>query len=274
MDFSEDANNFYFNEQNKKKRKEIEQKYDASFSKPDDSDLSPALESKFLNNIQQFEEQFKIAEEVELIEYLGNPIFKKLEEIDLQELEKEIINVLSIYNKNQVDISVNKDSDVSEKEYYTFLTEELPKHTIQNMRIPGMIANFIYEEFHPSNKLDSMMAIEDTLIAAFDKDREYGMTFVANENLQNAKGKSISKEEFENSIYQLFDDVAEIIEKELEFTKFEFGDENIVHSNFIIRYKSEKTFEEIDKVFNFIFWLVHSEFGGMEIVKYEVSEDG
>lgn len=270
MDYSEDANNFYLNEQNKKKRKEIEKKYDASFSKPDDSDLSPALESKFLNHIQQFEEQFEITEDIELIEYLGNPKFKKIEEINLQELEKEIEIVLSIYNENLVNVS--DDSEVTAKDIYMFLTEELPKHVMQNMRISGMTTNFIYEEFHPSNKLDAKMAIEDTLIAAFHKDREFGMTFVANENLQNEEGKPISKKEFENSLYLLFDDVAEIIEKELEFNKFEFGNQNIVHSNFIIRYKRKKTFEEIDKVFNFIFWLVHSEFGGMEIVKYQVSK--
>jgi len=193
-----------------------------------------------------------------------------LEEIDLQELKKEIINVLAIYNKKQVNISVSEESEVTEKKYYTFLTEELPKHVMQNMRIYGMTTNFSYEEFHPSCKLDAKMAIEDTLMAAFDKDREFGMTFVATENLQNTKGKSISKEEFENSLYQLFDDVAEIIENELEFTKFEFGNKNIVYSNFIIRYKRKKTFEEIDEVFNFTFWLVHSEFGGMEIIRYQV----
>jgi len=271
MDYSEDANNFYLNEQNKKIKKEMEDKYSASFSDTDDSNLSPTLENTFLNYIKQFEEQSEIAEDIELLEYLGNPQFKKLEEINLQELSKEIDNVLSIYNENLVNISVSEDSEVTEDEYYNFLTIELPKHVMQNMRVSGMTTNFIYEEFHPSDKLDVKMAIEDVLIAAFDKDREFGMTFVANENLQNEEGKIISKKEFQKSLYQLFDDVSEIIEKELVFSKFEFGDENIVHSNFIIRYKQKNTFEEIDKVFSFIFWLVHSEFGGMEIIKYQVS---
>ncbi|MDA3862122.1 MAG: hypothetical protein PF445_12950, partial [Melioribacteraceae bacterium] len=67
MNLSEDANNFFLNEQNKKRKKEMEDKYDASFHKPDDSDLSPTLENEFLNYIQQFEEQSKISEDVEVI---------------------------------------------------------------------------------------------------------------------------------------------------------------------------------------------------------------
>ncbi|MBU0474316.1 MAG: hypothetical protein KKF62_09140 [Bacteroidetes bacterium] len=267
MNLSEDANNYFLNEQNKKKKKEIEDKYDATFHKPDDSDLSPALENEFLNYIQQFEEQFETTDDIEVLEYLGNPIFKKLEEILPNEIESEIEKVLNIYFENNVNIHVSEESEITDAEYYTFLTEELPKHKMQNMRISGMNINFIYEEFHPSIKLDSKMAIEDTLLSAISKNREYGMTFVSNENLHNSEGKSISKIEFKNSLYKLFDDVDEIIEKEFVFNKFEFGNENIVNTDFIIRYKQKKSFNEIDKVFNFMFWLTECEYGGMEIVR-------
>ncbi|HED05958.1 MAG TPA: hypothetical protein ENI61_04675 [Ignavibacteria bacterium] len=270
MKYSEDANNFYLNEQNKKKKKELEEKYGASFDNPGGSNIPPAIEDKFLNYVQQFEEQSENAEDIKLIEYLGNPIFKKLDEIEQTELLREIDNVLEIYSENQINVDIIEEDEVTEEDFYKFLTEELPQYVTQNMHVPGMTLNFIYEEFHPSNKLDAKQSVESTLFSAISKDRDFGMTYVAGEGLLSSDGESIKEKEFKEGLYLLFNDVEEVIEREVVFNNFEFGDENIVNADFILRYKKKNTSEEINKIFNFTFWLRRSEFEGMDIVRYRI----
>jgi hypothetical protein len=53
------------------RKKELESKYGASFSESES--LSPELESKWLDNIEQFEQQYDNAESITVWEYIGNP---------------------------------------------------------------------------------------------------------------------------------------------------------------------------------------------------------
>ena len=56
---------------------------------------------------------------------------------------------MNILNKNSIQLDTI--CDVEEREIYRFVTEELFSHKMDNMRIPGMMACFIYEEFHPNH---------------------------------------------------------------------------------------------------------------------------
>ena len=271
MEYSEDARNFYFNEQNKKKKKEIEEKFDGKFYKSDDSKLTPDIENQFLDNILEFEKQFENAKYIKLINFIGNPVFKNIDELSESNLPAEIDKVLGIYNENGVNVDILEKEDVSDKDFYIFLTEELPKHETDNLKLPGWTINFIYEEFHPSDKLDAKNAVEDVLLDAVFQNREDGPTYIAKNNLFNPEGKPISKNEFLRGLYSIFDGVGEIIEREFFFNDFQFGNENSVNVDFILRYKNKNYSEEIDKVFNFTFWLCHSEYGGMEVIRYKLN---
>lgn len=270
MDYSEDAHNFYLNEQNKKKRKEIKEKFDGEFYKPDDSELTPDIENQFLENILEFEKQFENAEYIKLINFIGNPVLKNIDELSEADLPAEINKVLDIYHENGVNVGVLEKGDVSDKDFYIFLTEELPKHETDNLKLPGWTINFIYEEFHPSDKLDAKDAVEDVLLDAVFQNREDGPTYISKNHLFNAEGKPISKNEFLRGLYSIFDGVEEIIERDFVYNDFQFGEQNSVNVDFILRYKKKNSLVKTDKVLNFIFWLCHSEYGGMEVTRYKL----
>ena len=269
MDYSEDANNFYLNEQNKKKQKEIKEKFKGEFFKPDDSKVTPDIENQFLDNILEFEKQFENAEYIKLINFIGKPVFKNINELSEANLPAEIDKVLEIYNKNGVNMDVLEEEDVSDKDFYIFLTEELPKHETDNIKLPGWTINFIYEEFHPSDKLNIKDAVRDVLLEAVHQSFEDGPTYLSKE-LLTSEGEIISKNDFLKNLYSIFNDVDEVIEQDFAYRDFKFGDENSVNVDFILRYKKKNSLVEDDKVFKFIFRLCRSEYGGMEVTRYQL----
>ncbi len=109
-DYSEDSQNFYINEQNKKKKKELEEKYGmTSFS--GNSEAPPEVMNNFLDYIQQFEENWEKAESKKIKEILGFPEFKKIEDIDHEFLNAEIDYVLKNFSRKEreiIDIVIEK----------------------------------------------------------------------------------------------------------------------------------------------------------------------
>ena len=268
MKYSEDARNFYLNEQNKKKRKELEEKYGADYHRIDE-DVPPEIENQFLDYIKRFEEESEKAEEVSVRKYLGNPDFKNISVLKHEELPDEINRVLEMYAESNINIDVIEDGEVSDEDFYKFITEELPEHKFYGMSIDGMTTNFIYEEFHPSDKLDAKDCIEWFIHPFLDRNEDYMKTYMADEKLLTIGNKTVTREEFVKSLFSLIEDVDEIIEKEIVFKKFNFGEKNIVEADLILRYKSKSTSDEIDKVLSFSFELIRSEYGGFNIKSYK-----
>jgi len=187
---------FYLNEQNKKKKKELEEKFNGEFYKLDDSELPPDIENQFLNNVFEFEKQHENAEFVKLIDFIGSPKFKNLDELSEENLSVEIDAVLDLYQKNGININIIEEEDVADKDYYVFLTKELPNEEVEDMKLPGWTINFIYEEFHPSDKLDAKDAVEDVLLDAVYQNSKDGPTYLSKNNLFDSEGKPISMDKF------------------------------------------------------------------------------
>jgi hypothetical protein len=294
MDYSEDAYNFCLNEQNKKKRKELEEKYGADYHKVDEN-VPPEIESQFLDNIKKFEEQWENAEIKKVIEILGNPSFKKLEEINPEELSEEIDKVLEIYSQYQINVDVL--DEVTEEDFYRFLTEELPQHETTFMQIEGMTTNYIYEEFHPSDKLDAKRSIEDFLLGILNNTKkDFLTTWISKEKLMDSDGTPISIDDFIAKSRSLFSglpsDIEELGNREINFTDFNFGEKNLVGVDLLLRYKMKHSVRRTkpavsarhvgpnkaggagsninEKLFRFRFELERSEYGGFEIVRYEL----
>ena len=125
MDYSEDAQSFYLNEQNRMKRKKLEEKYGGKFHEPGDSNLPPEIENQFLNNIELFEAQFKDAKLVKVIDLIGNQIFKSIDELSSDEIAVAIEEVLDIYAQYNIHIDILEKEEVSNSDFYIFLTENL-----------------------------------------------------------------------------------------------------------------------------------------------------
>jgi hypothetical protein len=116
----------------------------------DDTPLD--LEKQFLDNIMAFETQSKIATYMPLYKFLGEPFFLPFDVLPDEHVEQEFERLNEILLKHGVDLDFLCDYSLEIR--YRFITEEFMNHEISDMRIPGMMNGFIYEEFHPNHEHD------------------------------------------------------------------------------------------------------------------------
>ncbi|MCF8243316.1 MAG: hypothetical protein K9J16_18215 [Melioribacteraceae bacterium] len=271
MDYSEDANKFFLNEENKKKKKKLEDKYDAVFSESEEG-IDPEIENQFLKNIEQFEKLHENSQYVKVAEYLGNPSFKKIDDIPGENIVSEIENVLDVYAQHQVNIDILEEDDVSDRDFYIFLTEELPGKEIENIKMPGWTYNFIYEEFHPNLKLDSKNAIDDMFIDLFrreKKDRFY--TYIKKSNLF-IDDRKFTVEQFYDTLQNLFNEKGNVTEHKIDYLNFELGE--TIKTKITIHTKHLRQEGDggsiVNESRNVLIYLKESEYGGCDIIGIEI----
>ena len=165
-------------QENEEKKKKIEEEFgSAHWSNPEENDLSPEIEGQFLDYIMAFEHAWKDAKQTRLVEFLGNPAFRKVQELSDAEISTELNRLNKLLNEHQV--GLNTICDVPEVELYRFITEELFQQEIDDMHIPGMMTNFIYEEFHPNHDYDIRQHSIEFMRTYLDKDSDYYPTFLS-----------------------------------------------------------------------------------------------
>ncbi len=262
-DYSEDSKNFYLNEQNKKIQKELEEKYGMQGSGVSD-DASPEIMNNFLNYVQQFEEQWEKAQRKKIREILGNPIFRKIEDIKPDKIEDEINFVLQKYAEKNFNIDIIEKDDVKPGDFYIFLTEELMEHETDFISIPGMNTNFIYEEFHPSPKLNIKDCVEYFHWGLKNKDKEQTLLWSAKENIA-LNNISYDRDEFALNLFKLFPD-------NIEETKINFKEINIndlkAQIELIINFKSGD--KDRSEIYNIIFEFNKVDADYMEVRSVEI----
>jgi hypothetical protein len=170
--------------ENEAKKKEIEEEFGVGYwSKPEDSELPPEIEGQFLDHIMAFENAWKYAKQITLYEFLGNPPYGKPEDLSENEIRDELNRLNELMNQHQV--SLDTICDVSDAELYRFITAELFQHEIDDMHIPGMMTNFIYEEFHPNHEHDIRKHSNEFMQTYLDKDSDYYTTFLSGDATNN-----------------------------------------------------------------------------------------
>jgi hypothetical protein len=268
-DYSEDAKNYFLNEENKKKKKELKEKFGMEFLGGEDN-APPEIINKFLDNVKDFEEAWEKAESKKIIEILGFPRFRKAAELMPGELATEIAEVLAKYADHNINIDVIEKDDVSDEMLYKFLTEELPEEETDFMQIEGMTTNYIYEEFHPSNKLDAKDTIEWLAPHLFNKDKEGIKTYLSKRDL-TFNGNRKSQPEFIDELLQLVSGFGKGVKSKIMFKSFEFELQSVsdakVEVDFLINSKNRQPVKQGSKqnVLNLVFDLVKSEYGGFAI---------
>lgn len=120
----------------------------------DPNDLPPEVEKLWLDQIEKFEEMFRMDDMIPVYDFIGQPTFIKESELGDDALPgklKELEEILLRYN-----IVCDKICDVDDRDFYKFITEEIFIGKVANAMVPGMLLHFIYEEFHPNPELDIM----------------------------------------------------------------------------------------------------------------------
>jgi hypothetical protein len=133
------------------KRQELADKYGMEFSHDDDANLSPSLESRWLNYIEEYERQFATARHIPLREYLDFPTIPPLCDVPAEHMAEALSQLLDLLERQGVVIDFL--SPVDPREAYRFITEDLLDEEIDDIRIPGTRCHFVYEDFYPGDAL-------------------------------------------------------------------------------------------------------------------------
>lgn len=131
------------------------------------NDLSPEIENKFLLHVQQFEDAWKNVKNVKVYDLIGKPPFKHPDQLSANEFKAELEKVLKLLNEHNINLNVL--GQYQPDTIYRFIIEELFEHETDDLQLPGMSKNFIYEEFHPNHKVDIEESARVFLKHWFDK---------------------------------------------------------------------------------------------------------
>ena len=150
---------------------------------PVNGDVPPEVENEFLTNIIRFEEAMKHAKEILIYDFIGRPEFIKEQDLSDEQLAFELERVNDLmFSKNIVcDIL----TQVEDRLFYKFLTDELFQQTIMDKRIPGMITHYIYEDFHPDHEYDTRNRCEEFIAIFFSADFHISIRNCSMERIRN-----------------------------------------------------------------------------------------
>lgn len=112
----------------------------------------PDVVSQWLDNITRFEEANANAQLTPLSKIIGNPEPLPSEGLDEAASEAEINRLLLLLFENN--IYVNRPEGVSATDYYRFLVEDFLQLEIPDIKLPGMLHVFCYEEFFADDEED------------------------------------------------------------------------------------------------------------------------
>lgn len=167
-------------------------------------DLPPEIENEFLKHVMAFEEQYSGEyKPVKVAAFLGNPVFRKSEDLNEKEFETESNRLAELLKSKSISIDFLRDRD--DRFQYKFITEELFEHESDfGVTLPGMMHCFIYEEFHPDHEMDIENRTEDFMNAWFKRDTEFANHYLTNVFIQ-PDGKVLPLEELTIKLRQIFD---------------------------------------------------------------------
>lgn len=160
-------------EENEFKKLKLSIEHGPSYFGKGNSNLPPEIEGQFLDYISNFEKAYQNAKPISVFEKIGSPEFKLSATLTDDEIDVELERILGIMGQNGLAIDMLADYENESRLLYNFITEELFSHEIDNMNVPGMVTNFIYEEFHPNHEYDLKQATEDFLKMFFNTKSDF-----------------------------------------------------------------------------------------------------
>jgi hypothetical protein len=140
-------------QENQIKRMKLRLQYGADIPLESEiKNLSPEIESKFLDSLEKFEIAYRQADRIQVYDYIGKPKCRKTDTIPDSEVRNELNQIIKVLTNNQIGLDTL--CIVDDRVLYRFITEELFFIETDNIRVDGMINHFVYEEFHPNHEYD------------------------------------------------------------------------------------------------------------------------
>jgi hypothetical protein len=200
--------------------------------------IPPEVENQFLKQIINFHKQHETSELTTIYKFIGEPEYNHVHDLSDAEVKKELKRLSKIMAKSGVSLDVL--AETPDREIYRFITEELFKHEIENVRMKGWVNQFIYEEFHPNAEYDIKNTVSYALQSIFDK----GSPFIEDhfsEELKNSIGLSLDTEELKEKINSFWSNYSSIELDSFEITSLQIDKEtNKANAICDVVYKTQK----------------------------------
>lgn len=194
----------------------------------DNSELNPAIENIWLNQILDYERSMIDSKKATISELLNNPFCKAVEEINDDEITVELQKLMELLRiKNIVVESVD---GVSDREMYRFITKELFQTETEVNFPKNMIVCYIYEEFHPNDEADIERRTLEFIEFFSEKEADNFEMYLSS---GNGEEKEIKKENLVRRLNLFRDAFDEIFQKDFEIIETKiFGNKAELIFNF------------------------------------------
>jgi len=178
---------------NEIKKMKLSLEHGANFLSSKENKLPPELEGKWLDHIQQFEDAYANNKQILIYDFIGKPICKSVNEIPETEIKFELNKILNLLGEKA--IGIDTICEVNDRELYRFITEELFKEEIDDIKIEGMTHHYIYEEFYPNHEHDIKTRCKEFIDQLLNKNSKLNPSFMAITDEMNTKAGIIKKED-------------------------------------------------------------------------------
>ncbi|MEI9920647.1 MAG: hypothetical protein WDO14_17925 [Bacteroidota bacterium] len=114
--------------------------------------LSPELENKWLRYICDHEELYRHCGRISVYDYINRPTFTAIEDLDKNQVTAELERLLSVMRAHGIQLDCMCEYD--DRVIYKFVTTELFGVEMDDIRMPGLVNHFTYEDFHMNNQYE------------------------------------------------------------------------------------------------------------------------
>lgn len=202
-----------------------------------DKPLPASIENEFLNRVIAFEQQAANPKYIKLYDKINRPThFKPVAEIMDNEMEAAWDELAAYLHQYSVSVDVCI-PNISTRELYRFVTEELFEYEMNDMNLPGMMSSFTYDEFYPDPYYDNTrVAKEECINYILEKDPLKWTHNFHQENLQLNQHSSLTQEDLKtivNRYKAAYDDIKVMEIKETNCTVD--GDTSNVSGSYIVK---------------------------------------
>jgi hypothetical protein len=216
----------------------LKAQYGDAFFMQGDAEIPPEIENQFLKNMIAFEDNYQNAEYTTVFEKIGSPAYKLASEMKSNEISEALIHITTQMEEHGIALDIC-DGPYADEVIYTFITEELFPHEIEKESMFGGTWNFIYEEFHPNDKVEIEKNTHDFLKHWFAKEfNEYSSEL--DYHFVTADGKELDRIALFEKMNMFFDSFTEFKNDmynidEIKFEMYE-PDNGMGHAEGVLKY--------------------------------------
>ena len=216
-------------------------------------DIPADVENQFLKQIINFHKQHESSGLTTVYKFIGEPEYNHVNDMNDKEIAKELKRLTKLMDKNGVSLSVL--AETPKREVYRFITEELFKHEIENVKVKGWVNQFVYEEFHPNPDYDVKNAVFYCVQFIFNKGTALFEEHYS-EDMKDSLGLSFDIEDFKGKVESFWSNFNHVKLDQYDVVKVEIDQEggtahavcNVVYKTQTAKGKKFKT-EEVTAEF-------------------------